>query len=193
MSPMQPILSSPAHVCISTHMSYVRPRLLLTARNMPHFHQPTTHAASRGRAMPCPARDSQHAARLACVRATRTEPRSLLGVVAIDSVRHHGQAVGSLGQPRFVTSAAPFPFPDWRRLPLVPVSCQVPEHPAALPHWPSLLAHITIGEHSSSAPSTWFRCQGELLAHPRHPGTAMVRERREIFLRLSQRWGDGTL
>lgn len=103
---------------------------------------------------------------------------------------YHGQAVISLGQPRFVTSAAPFPFPDWRRQPLVPVSRQVPEHPAALPHWPSHLAHTTIGEDALSAPSTWFRCRGVLLAHPRHPGTAMVRERREIFLSLSQRGGE---
>lgn len=101
------------------------------------------------------------------------------------SVRHHGQAVISLGQPRFVTHPAPFPFPDLHRQPLAAASRQVPEHPAALPHWPSPLAPVTIGEEALAAPSTWFRSRGVLLAHPRHPGTAMVRERREIFLKLS--------
>lgn len=109
-------------------------------------------------------------------------------------VRHDCQVVISLGgQPRFVTSPAPFPFLDLRRQPLVPVLRQVPEHRAALPHWLSHLVSAVIGEELLSAPSTWFRYRGVLLAHPRNPGTAMVRERREIFLSLSQWWGNGIL
>lgn len=174
-------------ICISTHMSYVRPRLSLTARNIAS--PPAVDPRRQQVAPPYVCRDRAATARfcLACRRSCA--PQHPLGSAAHSrsaSVRHHGQAVISLGQPRFVTHPAPFPFPDLHRQPLVPASRQVPEHPAALPHWPSPLVPATIGAEPSSAPSAWFRCRGVLLAHPRHPGTAMVRERREIFLILSQ-------
>ena len=177
----------PSSICISTRMSYVRPRLSLTARNIASHH--LTLAKAKAKVICAASRSRRPAcARIAPTRGSpclATLASSTLSLARSASVRHHGQAVISLGQPRFVTHPAPFPFPDLHRQPLAPALRQVPEHPAALPHWPSPLAPATIGEEALAAPSTWFRSRGVLLAHPRHPGTAMVRERREIFLKLS--------
>lgn len=173
-----PKLSTPAYALASTCLMYAHdsrsphetwPHLLLMARADSKWRRALPQPARRGIAASTRfALHVDHPRRRSRAASNATPSRSA-------SVRHDRQAVISLGQPRFVTSPAPFPFPGLRRQPLVPVLRQVPEHPAALPHWPSHLAPATIGEEPLSAPSTWFRCRGVLLAHPRHPGTAIVR------------------
>ena len=139
---MQPKLYTPAYALARTCLMYAHDS------RSPHETWPHLQPGDpRHQQIAMPSMSSQHAVRLACFRSS-TPQQELSGNIPSRSasVRYERHAVISLGQPCFVTLTAPFPFLDLRRQPLVPVLRQVPEHPAALLHWPSPLAHATIGE-----------------------------------------------